>query len=281
VALRFSHTAAAGQQLMRAALKIGVGGGEVDLTFTETLQSFPIGKRDELEAFVYQMQYGAAKALWRHPVQMGKLAVHAAQAQKYAKTITSHGVLGKDYHSLTPYLIGGHGNTPGAMKFRMVPAGGRVGYPSVPQGGSVKAAMRQQLVQAVTTANVSFDFEIQVATRPEDHPIDDASAEWNEATAPWVRMGTVLIPRQEFEQPVTVGNVVGSGLWQGKQGAAFSSKEFDFMLGRSPHTPLGDINAFRASLYPVYDRARQEHLLAKTGGVPAVCPFADISAWLR
>lgn len=114
---------------------------EVDFTFTETLKSFPISNRDELDAFVHQMKCSAAKAFARHPISMGKLAAHAAQAQKYSKTIKSIGVLFKDYHSPTPYLIGGHGNPPGAMKFRMVPVGDRAPCPSVPGGGSVKAAM--------------------------------------------------------------------------------------------------------------------------------------------
>lgn len=282
--LRVSHTTAAGQELMRIAMKVGIGAqAEIDLTFTETLKSFPIANRGQLEAFSYSVKYGNGRALFKHPKSMAAIVRNSVQAQKYAKVVKSFGALGKDYHSLTPYLIGGRGATPGAMKYRLVPTDpdARVPYPDVPEGGAVKVAMREQLVENLSAANFSFHFEIQVATDPAKHPIDDASAEWDEATAPWVRMGIVRVPQQQFASPVTVGNVVGSGLWQGGQHAAFNSKAFIFAPDLSPHTPLGDINAFRADLYPHYDRARQDHLLGRAGGAPAKCPFAGIAAWLH
>merc|ERR1712127_1070564 len=114
----------------------------------------------------------------------------------------------------------------------------------------------------------TFSFEIQVATNTADHKINDAYTEWNETSAPWIRMGTVEIPRQSFTSPVTVGNVVGSGLWVGGK-AAFNSKELVFLPGNAAHPPLGDIGSFRSYLYPIYDRARQVHLLQKPGGAPA------------
>ena len=200
--------------------------------------------------------------------------------EKYGQTVTSTGALAKTYHSLTPYRIG-DSDQPGAMKFRLKSLQPDVKYPSSITEGrmSFKEAMRQQVVGQVQEGVTQFEFQIQVATNPNDHPLNDANAEWSETSAPWVTMGRVTIPKQEFVYPPDVSNVVGSGLWtDGK--ATFNSKELVFPPNESPHTPLGDINLFRSYLYTKYDFTRQEHLLGKNPGWPAKCPFANMAAAL-
>lgn len=298
-AVRISHIQAAGVDLMRIALKIDHPSfGEVDLHFTETLKSFPIDNRVQLEAFSYSVKHGMASAAWKYPMATAQMGINAFKASyQYKDAAKKYGVLGKDYYSLTPYSIGGGrdgAGVVGAMKWRLVPAGPDIMRPVFPlqeDGVDVKQSLRKQTVNQVSEGEHIFNLEIQVATDPVKHPLNSASTEWDESTAPWFRMGFVTIPQQHFkdlENP-TAANVVGSGMWskkhQGKHSRQplLNSKELLFTPGSdsNPHKPLGDVNAFRAFLYPHYDQARQKHLLNKHDGMPAKCPFASIGAWLK
>lgn len=293
-AVRVSHTQAAGVDLMRIALKMNHPEfGEVDLHFTETLKSFPIDDRIQLEAFSYSIEHGQGWALVHYPVAMAKMGYNAYTASsKYKEAAKQYGVLGKDYYSLTPYLIGGKGEAAaGAMKWRLVPAVPFYQLPLFPEteeGADVKQSLRSQFVEQVSAEDHVFNLEIQVATDPVKHPLNSASTEWEEATAPWFQMGSVRIPQQSFQSSANpelanAANVVGSGLWTEDGKPPFSSKEliFEPCAKSNPHRPLGDINAFRAMLYPHYDKARQMHLLKKANGAAAKCPFAAIGKWLR
>ena len=299
VALRVSHTNAADLDLLRIAMKISLTEKEeANLLFTETLQSFPIADAEQLEGFVSVVKakadYTEASGFWgklgavgSNIGNLGKMlplkktkANSEALKKKYEQTVTSTGAFSKTYHSLTPYRIG-DSYQPGAMKFRLKPLQPDAEYPSAITEGrmSFKEAMRQQVVGQVQEGTTQFEFQIQVATDPNDQPLNDANAEWSEASAPWVTMGRVTVPKQEFVYPPDVSNVVGSGLWtDGK--ATFNSKELVFPPDESPHTPLGDINLFRSYLYRKYDFTRQEHLLGKSPGWPAKCPFANMAAAL-
>ncbi|CAJ1407843.1 unnamed protein product [Effrenium voratum] len=282
VMLRMSHTQAVGVDLLRYALKIGAEKGEtIDLTFTETLNAFPIGTKDQLKAFAFGVKYGQAAALLRYPLEMGQVTLNGLKtAFKYKSASQVYAAVSKDYYSLTPWRIGGGGNgeTPGAFKYRLTAAMAREKFPAEKEIKSkgFKQAMRDQAVGHLSEKAWTYNFEIQVATDPKKHSIDDAADEWDEASAPWIKMGRLVIPKQSFQSPVTTGNAVGQGLWQGQQQAAFNSKEFLFSPAMSPHAPLGAINAFRADLYPSYDEARQKHLLGKSGK-PRQCPFKETS----
>lgn len=279
--VRVSHTKAAGLDLMRISLAIGHPAGTVNLLFTETLKSFPIADRSQLEAFAFSVKHGSGDTLWRFPVALAAMGYNAAKSKyNYGAASKQFGALGKDYYSLTPYLIGRDDGAASAMKWRLVPSKDRVPFPIVAKGQEVKLALRQQLIADISAKSYSFDLEIQVATDPDKHPVNDAAVEWDEETAPWVRMGAVTLPKQAFPAKADVGTVVGSGLWEGHAGPSFNSKELLFAPGMTQHRPIGDINAFRAKLYPVYDAARQAHLLGKLGPA-AKCPFASIASWLR
>ena len=69
---------------------------------------------------------------------------------------------------------------------------------------------------------------------------------------------------------------------QGKvfRGQLENTKQLLFGIGETPlHEPLGYVNQFRAQFYPIYDDARQKHLL-KNDEAPGVCPMRKASvAW--
>lgn len=275
-AIRFSHTNAADHDLMRVALKLHTTKyGEVDFHFTETLEGFPIKDIEQLEAFSYMEEHGAAWALVRYPLSLARMgSQQSSLASRYGPDSFKAGALGKTYYSMIPFRLGVRGSSAGAFKVRLVaqqsqrhPGGGA----KQPKQEYLKG-MREYLVRHVNARGTSFSFEIQVATNAKQHSLMDAYTVWNETSAPWVRMGTVRIPQQEFVSPVTVGSVVGSGLWV-KGRAAFNSKELAFLPGGEPHPPVGDIGHFRSFLYPPYDKERQEVLLGKPGGIPAKCPL--------
>lgn len=281
-ALRISHTNAADTDLMRVALKFDTGrlAGVVDLHFTETMTSFPIADRSQLEAFSYSIKHGMGWALAKYPVQMAKMGYNAyALKNKFADSSKLFGPTGKDYYSMTPFQIGGeNGQAAGAMKWRLRPWQ-RTEYPEVGEG-DVKQAMRKQFANFLNAeGDLGFDLEIQVATDAVKHPVHDASVEWD---APWVKMGTVRLP-QQYMASEDAEHAVGSGLTSKKyrRGEPIGSKDLLFAPGSTPHKPLGDINLFRAHFYPKYDKARQKHLLGKKSGRPAECPFKAIMGWLR
>ena len=95
-------------------------------------------------------------------------------------------------------------------------------------------------------------------------------------------MGTLQIPRQAFPTEVrdlTGPNAIGHGLTSSRAVAEFNTKEFLFEVGKNPRA-VGDISAFRHYLYPIYDAALQSHLLQKSDGKPARCPFARIHEFI-
>lgn len=275
-AIRFSHTNAANLDLMRIALKISIAKNvEVDFHFTETLKGFPIRDYDQLNAFAFQVRRGLPLALARFPRQFARMASQQSTlVDMFGDETKTAGALGKNYYSMIPFRLGAAGPTAGAFKVRLVALQSK----RHPGGGAKQQYlnnMRNQLVDDIKAGTTRFSFEIQVATDAKQHSIQDAATVWNETSAPWVRMGTVEIPKQTFRSPVTVGNVIGSGLWVNGR-ALFNSKELAFLPGGGPHPPIGDIGHFRSYLYPPYDRERQSVLLGKSGGAPARCPFSQL-----
>jgi len=278
-AIRVSDTFTSMTNLMRLAIKINTNVGEVDFVTTETFKSFPIGTRDEMGAIAYSMVHGFPAAIQKFPAEFGKLGAATAVMQGNANLTRRFGALGKNYYTMIPFRLGSAGSKAGAFKMRLVAQQ----RPSFPGTGILpkqeyKNNMRDQFVENVEAGEQRFSFEIQVASDP-SHEINDASLAWNETSAPWIRMGDVVIPRQTFKKPVTSGNVVGSGLWVKKfmrRGPPFNSKELLFYPGSVAHPPVGDIGHFRQWLYPIYDKERQAVLLGKRGGSFAVCPWTQI-----
>lgn len=279
--MRVSHTKAL-SDLTRISLKMDTtSNGIVDLHFTETIKHFPMRDVGDLKAFIYSERYGKFAATLRHP---GRMAFMALKSRADEKELKKYRVVSKDFYSMTPFMIGTAGQkTAGAMKFRLRPL-----ERLTPDAGDhskaadFKPLMRRQFCRDVTLKDREFEIQIQVATDPKKNPINDAAYEWDEGTAPWVTMGRLLIPKQSFSgdiEQLTAGSAIGEALWG--EGALANSKELLFAPGSNPHRPLGDINAFREYAYPIYDRARQAHLLGKPGGAAGKCPFANIARFVR
>lgn len=282
-AVRVSATALGGAVSTRIALKLNTTThGEVDFHFAETTPVFPMGNKAQFQAYLlYKMgrldpnnpkkeDLPALKALGAVMAQM-----KAAGAKYMLPAFNQSGSLGKTYFSHIPYRIGAAGPKAGAFKIRLSPQQPQ----SAPSGTKEHLVdnFRDQFVADVQAKVHKFNFEIQVATSASDHPINDVAQVWSETSSPWIRMGTIEIPQQSFASPADNVNVVGSGLWVNGN-AIFNSKELAFLPGTeaSPHSALGDIGKLRSYIYPVYDVARQKHLLKKADGAPATCPWSKM-----
>lgn len=303
-ALRMSHTNA-GMDLMRIALKVNTPDGVADLHFTETIKTFPMADAASLEAFIYSQEHGMGwtmAPMVGRPWEMLKMGINAAKMQHWRKSgpmdyidesgeihydesltngeaVGKTGSVGKNFYSLTPFQVGERedGGAVSAMKLRLRPQQVQE-HPYVPKGGDARAAFREQFVSTVESESTGFDLMIQVATDPKKHPLNDASVVWDEEASPWVKVGEVTIPQQDFPaakdgQPLT-GAAALSEPFEGSFG---SSKELLFSPAQGPHKPVGDISAFRAEYYPIYDRVRRKQLLGiDAPASDSKCPFSKI-----
>ncbi len=89
--------------------------------------------------------------------------------------------------------------------------------------------------ERLDSADVTFDFKIQLRTDPVRMPVEDAAVEWNETQAPFVKVATLRIPQQEFR---TVERA------QLAEALAFSPAH-----ARIEHRPIGAVNRARMQIY--------------------------------
>ena len=134
--------------------------------------------------------------------------------------------LTRRYFSQTPYRFGD-----AAVKYFVRPD-------KAPESDPLPAsadALRDSMVRVLTTerAPVRFAFGIEVQTRPEDMPIDDASVRWNSPEE--AVLATITIPPQEFtsEERRAFGEALSFSPWH----------------SRPAHAPLGSINEARRDAY--------------------------------
>ena len=156
-------------------------------------------------------------------------AAHPAQAAA-AQAIIGHAVgnpLQARYWSQTPYELG-----PDIVKFSARPASAM--HDPVPADGGAEFlhdAMRATLAQG----EVTFDFLVQVRSDAATMPVEDALVEWDEAKAPFRKVATIRIPRQDIDA----------------DGRAAFGENLSFTPWHSlpAHRPLGGINRARRTIY--------------------------------
>ncbi len=105
---------------------------------------------------------------------------------------------------------------------------------SLMQGGEhTDHYMREKLAEALQTADVCFDFCIQLFVDESRTPIEDAYIEWKESDSPPIEIAQLIIPKQ----------IIDSQLQEEMEHMAFTpwnTKDF---------TPLGLINLARKKVY--------------------------------
>lgn len=132
------------------------------------------------------------------------------------------------YWSTTPYLFG----PDRAAKYSIVPTSAyRSRLPEKPGETYLGDNLEQHLAQADAT----FDFMVQLRTEPESMPIEDAAVEWREDQAPFVKVATLRIPKQQFRTAE-----------RDSMAAALSFSPGHALV---QHRPIGGVNRARMRVY--------------------------------
>lgn len=104
---------------------------------------------------------------------------------------------------------------------------------------------REDLIQALakTDAEYSWDFQIQLQTKPE-MPIDDTTIAWNEEEAAFFTIGRLTVKHQKVKSPQE--DDFGENL------------RFSVWNGLAVHRPVGAINRLRSIVYPIVAEYRHK-----------------------
>lgn len=154
------------------------------------------------------------------------------------------------YWSTTPYRLG-----KSAMKFSLRPTGA-----SLPTAFRSHHKLKEALAAHLRARDASFDFLVQLQGEPERTPIEDATVEWDDRSSPFVKVATLVIPRQEFDTPVKLR--FGEDLF------------FTPWHGLEAHRPLGGINRARRKAYEVISDVRRQ----SNGAARAEPNVADVQS---
>ncbi len=131
------------------------------------------------------------------------------------------------YFSSTPYLLGEH-----PVKFCITPVAPLAQpVPDHPGDNFLRDAMAAQLSQK----GAEFVFGIQRQTDPKRMPVEDASAQWDEAASPFEPVATLRIVAQNFDTPE-----------RNRQGEDMRFSPWHCL---AVHRPLGSINRARRVVY--------------------------------
>jgi hypothetical protein len=132
------------------------------------------------------------------------------------------------YWSTTPYLFGNDK----AVKYSIVPTSN---YKSILPATLSDSYLSDNMEVHLAKDEASFDFMVQFQKDPTLMPVEDASIEWKEQDAPFVKVATIRIPPQAFRTPERNELV----------------EEFSFSPGQAlvEHQPIGSLNRARVEIY--------------------------------
>jgi hypothetical protein len=139
------------------------------------------------------------------------------------------------YWSMTPYRFGA-----AACKFSARPSG----PPSPYVDKNSPDCMRLNMGRHLAAGSAAFDFLVQLRSRPESMPVEDATIVWSEKVSPFVPVARVTIPQQLFDTQ--------------------ERRDFGENLSFTPwhcvddHRPLGGLNRVRRTVYETISRVRHE-----------------------
>jgi hypothetical protein len=140
------------------------------------------------------------------------------------------------YFSGAPFLFGDDR----VMKYSANPIAPVLdAVPDVSDANYLRAALHKRLT-ASDAKDIVFEFQVQVRTASDlsgkiDTEIEDACFQWDEKIHPFVTVGTITIPPQDFETA--------------EQRALCESLTFTPWHGVTEHRPLGGINRLRRAVY--------------------------------
>lgn len=139
------------------------------------------------------------------------------------------------YWSQTPYQVG-----PYAVKYSLVPSGKP--EPQFKRKSSPNH-LRETMANHLLIQPASFALMVQVQSLPEKMPVEDPTIEWDEQLSPFFKVGTLLLPVQQFDNDRN--DRLGESL--------------SFSPGHAVHhRPIGGINRVRMVVYRALSELRRK-----------------------
>ena len=141
--------------------------------------------------------------------------------------------LGETYYSVTPFRYGDY-----IAKFSLKPVAPAM---TALTGELVDVdgrenAIREEVQAEMRGIDAVWEFRVQLCRDLERQPVEDATKEWDEAEAPFVKVGTVRAAAQDSWAPGQVKQVD-------------EETRFSVWTGIAAHQPLGNINRARNEPY--------------------------------
>jgi len=162
----------------------------------------------------------------------------ALVVQRIAQTKLGSPLDGR-YFSASPFLFG----KDRVAKFSAAPRNPEnTPVPENPSANYLREAMKKTLDVPFGEPTI-FDFQVQLRTN-DSLPIEDATAEWPEAVAPFQNVATITIDKQNFDNPFQVTEC--------------EHMAFTPWHGLTTHQPLGGINRLRLGVYHASSQYRAQ-----------------------
>jgi hypothetical protein len=141
------------------------------------------------------------------------------------------------YWSTTPYLYGAGQ----AAKYSLVPTSS---FKSRLPASLSDRYLSDNLQQHLAQGEASFDFKVQLPGDAANMPIEDAAVEWREDQAPFIKVATLRIPKQNFR--TTERDELSEAL------------TFSPAHALLEHRPIGAVNRARMRVYKEQSAFRQQ-----------------------
>jgi hypothetical protein len=141
--------------------------------------------------------------------------------------------LGETYYSVTPFRYGDH-----VAKFSLRPLSESL---TALSGREIDAGENPDAIRDTVRAEMAgldgeWEFRVQLCRDLARQPVEDPTVAWPEAEAPFQRVATLRVPRQDSWDPARV-RAVDEGM------------RFSVWTGLAAHRPLGNINRARRETY--------------------------------
>lgn len=203
---------------------------EQDFAFVNTPQFFLRNVREYLDFFpiaravkekVIVMEPGKPPIVPENMRENFDKVSHAFRilARPYSQNVENP--LEIQYWTATPFKYGNN-----AAKYSLIPK-----TPCSHVTPKDENYLRKAVTEQLNSADVEYDFAVQLQVDPEKMPIEDAIVEWSTDLSPFVKVATLTIPKQDFSCPDRL--------------------ELESKLSFSPwhchedHRPLGSVNRAR------------------------------------
>ncbi|KQP28867.1 catalase [Methylobacterium sp. Leaf102] len=141
--------------------------------------------------------------------------------------------LGETYYSVTPFRYGDY-----IAKFSVAPVAPAL---TALTGNEIDASGRPNAIRETVQSEMRgiegvWEFRVQLCRDLERQPVEDPTVEWNEAEAPFQRVGLIIVRPQDSWAPSRVQ-------------AVDEEMRFSIWTGLAAHQPLGNINRARNAPY--------------------------------